>query len=229
MEKTIRKHFYWNNSKNSLSFEVSYLPMCQLGIDFGEDITFSIGFIIQIYISLGIPRLNSWLHRHKIENRELKVNMWFKEGWSVSLNLMSDTMGWKKGDWKWYWTISDTLKGKYKVSKEVIEERDILVPMPEKSYEAHAILADWTWHYPRWFPKTVRRCEIKVPEGLPHAGKGENSWDCGDDATFGITTGRVRNIAEAVGNLVGSVLRDRVRYGGWKDWNWRKIGANQKI
>src|SRR3990167_5778242 len=31
------------------------------------------------------------------------------------------------------------------------------------------------------------------------AGKGENSWDCGDDATFWITTGPVKSIPEAVG------------------------------
>lgn len=196
--------------------------MAQIGIDFGEDITFSIGCFLQIYISLGIPKFNSWLYKHKLNNRALKFDMWFRNGWSVSLNFLSDTMGWKKGGWRWYLNIDNKLKGKYKVSKKIIEERDILVPMPEKSYRAHAILADWTWKYPRWFPKTVRRCEIDVPEGIPHAGKGENSWDCGDTATFGMTTGRVRSIAKAVGNLVGTVLNDRVRYGGWGDWNWKR-------
>ena len=215
--KNIRKHLYWNESR--ISFEVSYLPMSQLGVSFGEDITFSIGFLIQFYVSLSIPKLNRWLY--KIRDRELKVSIWFRN-WSISLNLMSDETEWKKGGWKWYWDIASILKGKSRVTKKILEERHIKIPMPEKSYQGHAILADWTWSYPRWFPKTIRRCEIKVPEGLPHSGKGENSWDCGDDATFGITTGKVRSIAEAVGILVGNVLEDRVEYGGWKDWNWSK-------
>jgi len=97
--------------------------------------------------------------------------------------------------------------------------------MPEKNYPAHAILADWTWTYPRWFSKTIRRCEIKIPGGLPHEGKGENSYDCGQDATFSIAT-KAKTIPEGVGQLVGSVLKDRVKYGGWGDYNWTKLKTN---
>lgn len=157
-----------------------------------------------------------------MNDRKLEWNIWFRDGWSMSLNLFSDTMGWKRGDWKWYINFGDKIKGKYEVSKKVIIERDILIPMPERPYQAHAVLADWTWTYKHWFPMTIRRCEINIPEGLPHEGKGENSWDCGKDATFGITTGKVKNIEEAVGNLVGSVLHDRVKHGGWEDYNWQK-------
>lgn len=221
--KPIRKFFYWNNLGNYLSFEIGYLPMCQIGIDFGqENITFSIGFFIQFYISLSLSKLNSLIYKHKIDGRALSFNFWFENAGTISVNLMSDTTGWKKGGWSWYLNIADKLKGKFTVSKKIIEEKDILVPMPEKSYKAHAVLADWTWHYKRWFPKTIRRCEIKIPEGLPHAGKGENSWDCEDDATFGLTTGKVRSIAEAVGDLVGMTLETRVKNGGWNDWCWTR-------
>ena len=216
--KNIRKYFYWNKARSYLSLEIGYLPMCQLGIDFGEDLTFSIGFLIQFYISISTPKLKHWLY--KIEGREIRINMWFRKDWTVSLNLMSDETGWKKGGWKRYWDITGMLKGKSKVSKHILEEKDILIPMPEKNYQGHAILVDWTWIYPRWFSETVRRCEIEIPEGLPFPGKGENSWDCGDDAISSIITGEVKSIAKAVGNLVGDVLGDRVRYGGWKDWNW---------
>jgi hypothetical protein len=228
--KSIRKFFYWNNYRNYISFELGYLPMCQIGIDFGEDITFSIGCFIQFYVSLNIVKLNHWLYKHKIYDRALKFYFWFggndgtitKSRFAISVNLMSDDTGWKKGGWRWYMNISDKLKGKFTVSKKIIEIKDILIPMPEKSYKARAVLADWTWHFPRWFPKTIKRCEIEIPEGLPHAGKGENSWDCGDDATFGLTTGKVRSISQAVGELVGMTLETRVKNGGWDDWNWKR-------
>lgn len=219
----IRKFFYWNKSRDYISFELSYLPMCQIGIDFGEDITFSIGCFVQFYISLSIFKLYSWFYKHKINDRALSFDIWFNNGFPVSIYLMSETMCWKNGDWKWCWNISNKLKGKSTVSKKKIEEKDILIPMPEKSYKGHAILADWTWHYQRWFSKTIRRCEIKVPEGIPHPGKGENSWDCGDDATFGLTTGKVKNIPQAVGDLVGMTLETRVKNGGWEDWNWERL------
>ena len=218
----MRKFLYFGKSRSSISLEVAYTPMAQVGLDFGEDITLSFGFLVQFYISLNVHKINSWLYRHKLQDRALKFDIWFKEGVLISINLFAKTMESKKGDWKWFWNMSDILKGKARVSKKVIEEKDILVPMPEKSYKAHAILADWTWHYPRWFSLTIRRCEIELEEGIPHAGKGENSYDCGDDATFGVTTGKIKNIAVAVGNLVGSTLDIRVRYGGWKDWNFKR-------
>jgi hypothetical protein len=216
----VRKFIYFN--KNSIIVEVSFLPMAQIGLSFGEHITFSLGFFVQFYLSFDFLAISSLLYKHNFYDKALDLTIWFNNGGSISVNLFSDTMGWKRGDLNWYFPILGTLKGKAKVTKRVIEERDILIPMSEKVYSAKAILADWTWKYPRWFRKVIRRCEIKIPEGIPHAGKGENSWDCGDDATFGITTGQCKSIPEAVGVLVGSCLKDRVRYGGWKDYNWKR-------
>lgn len=216
----MRKFIYFN--KNSIIIEISFLPLAQIGLSFSEHVTFSLGFFIQFYLSFDFPVINSWLYKHKLNDKALDLNIWFNNGGSISVNLFSDPMSWERGDLIWYFPILGTLKGRAKISKKIIEERDILIPMPEKMYSAKAILADWTWIYLRWFKKVIRRCEIKIPEGIPHAGKGENSWDCGDNATFGITTGRCKSIPEAVGILVGNVLNNRVRYGGWKDYNWKR-------
>jgi len=225
--KEFRKFKYFG--RNSIGLEISYLPMAQIGLKLGEEhVTLSLGFLIQFYFTADFRKISSLIYKYKLINRDLNFNVWFSEGVSISISLFSDWTSGKKGDWKWYWNLSDKLKGRYKVSKEIVKEIDILIPMPEKAYQAHAVLADWTWKYPRWFPKTVRRCEIEIPEGLPHAGKGENSWDCGDDATYSMTTGRVRNIPEAVGKLVGSVLNDRVRHGGWEDWEWTREKKEMK-
>lgn len=221
----MRKWLYIKNVY--LKFELGYLPAFCVSLSIEDDITFHIGFFIQLYFSIEWHKLLSWFYKHKITNRALHFYMYFNDGWPISVSLFSDSMGWKKSDWKWYVNIGNKFKGKFIVAKKVIEERNIEIPMPEKTYQAHAVLADWTWNYPRWFSNTIRRCTIEIPEGLPHAGKGENSWDCGDDATLRITIGQVNNIPEAIGILVGSVLSNRVKYGGWKDYKWdRKPSIN---
>lgn len=118
--------------------------------------------------------------------------------------------------------LDDFFLGKAVFSKNVIETREVAVPMPEGTYDAVVALSDDTWKRPRWpFPRVIRRADIKVEKGIPHPGKGENSWDCGDDDTYGMCA-PARTIPEAVGHLVGSCLKDRVRYGGYSKWTWPK-------
>lgn len=144
---------------------------------------------------------------------------------ALSIAVWDDPMESRSVDpWWWhqYINLADFFFGRSKCTTEILEERDIVVPMPEKSYPAKAKMMLYTWSRPRWFDKKLKRVEIDVPGGIPHEGKGENSYDCGQDATFGMTTGECHSIAEGVGKLVGTVLHDRVRYGGWGDWNWQK-------
>jgi hypothetical protein len=55
-----------------------------------------------------------------------------------------------------------------------------------------------------------------MTDPVPFPGKGENSWDCGEDATHGYY-GPAASIEDAVGNLVTSTLKRRRKYGG-RDW-----------
>lgn len=104
------------------------------------------------------------------------------------------------------------LLGKVKYTSVSLEERDTVVPMPEGSYACHVKFTRDTWKRRFWPGRTVTRVTIALPKGIPHQGKGENSWDCGDDATYGMTC-PARNIEEGIGRLVGSCLHDRKRYG----------------
>ena len=96
---------------------------------------------------------------------------------------------------------------------------------PEGTYQAHAVLEELVWSRPRWFKERMTRVDFEIPNGIPHAGKGENSWDCGDDATFGMSTGECKSIPEGIGKLVGSCLQTRIRYGGWGDYEWKREAA----
>lgn len=157
-----------------------------------------------------------------------EISLTFHDG-TAHWKFWVDPDGWSSDRPKWrdgYFNPVDALLGRKNCSTRTIEQRDVLVPMPEKSYQATAQLVEYTWKRPRSpFTKQFTRVQIDIPGGIPYEGKGENSWDCGTDATFGMTTGPCKSIAEGVGQLVGSCLHSRVRYGGWDDWNWTKEGA----
>lgn len=173
---------------------------------------------ISFYFHLELPR-----PFRLSDDRELGFSI---HSGSLWWDLWVDPMGSyprKHGKWRdSSFSFDNFFLGKSTCSKEVLDERDVLVPMPEKAYQAHAKLMRYTWKRPRWFAKSIKRVEIEIPEGIPFEGKGENAWDCGQDATFSMTTGECNSIAEGVGKLVGSCLKERVKNGGWKDWMWNK-------
>lgn len=110
---------------------------------------------------------------------------------------------------------------------EVLSEQETVVPLPEGSYPATVRLERWTYARPRWprWPLGPDRSfhgnvDLTVP--IPEPGKGENSWDCDDDATFS-SSGPWSSVGEAVGAVAGSVMRTRGRRAGpgWRpDAGW---------
>lgn len=107
------------------------------------------------------------------------------------------------------------LLGRHRVDWTTLEEREVLVPMPEGCYRAKAKLErrrDYHDRFPRLTSRYGVGVKIDVEVGIPHDGKGENGWDCGGDATFGLSCS-ARSIEEAIGDLVGVSLRNRRRYG----------------
>ena len=84
------------------------------------------------------------------------------------------------------------------------------VPMPEGLYRAKATHERRTWKRPRWFRRVRDSVWLDIEPGIPHAGKGENSWDCGDDALFGIGGD---TLVDAIQNARKSVTESRRKYG----------------
>jgi len=136
----------------------------------------------------------------------------------IRWNLWTPTMAWssetpKRRNRSFYFI--DFILGRYKYSVVEIESRDVLVPMMERSYKGKATLEVASWKRPRWpFTKRANRVEINMDDGeqIPVMGKGENSWDCGEDAIYGTST-HAKTIEQGVGSLVESVLSKRRRYG----------------
>ena len=142
---------------------------------------------------------------------------------TIRFSLWEPCMEWSSAQ-PWWWTfsygwtdIACRLFGREQYSERVIDTVSIQIPMPEKSYPGTCKVFESTWKRPRWFPKRMVRYEIDVPGGVPFPGKGENSWDCGEDATFGLTCPASKP-EQAVARFVESVLNNRRRYGGSLDW-----------
>lgn len=143
--------------------------------------------------------------------RECKLSIY---NWTISITPWGKTMEWSKGD-PWYvrgWSLNipNLILGRQRCQTEIVRSFPTQVPMPEGVYAAVAKVERRTWKRPRWFAHSRDSVWLTIPKGIPHAGKGENSWDCGDDGLFGIGGDSLEN---AIGNAVESVLRARRRYG----------------
>lgn len=207
-----------------LSLEFSWRStFCLAGVCFEYEDDYGWGGHIQVYpfglyLHLdGLPRFTQLKNNPELSFSLSDGSFW----WS----LWTDNNDYNKRPTKWrhgYFDFSNFLLGKSKCHKQILEERDITIPMPEKPYKAHAKLMRYTWTRPRWFNKSIKRVEIDMDEPIPFEGKGTCSHNCGQDATHSMTTGECNSITKGVGILVGSVLGDRVKNGGWSDWVWSK-------
>lgn len=150
-------------------------------------------------------------------SREIGVS--FHSG-TIWLSLWKPDGHWSSTEPKW-WSFSldlvDLTLGRSKYSKRIIATHDATVPMPEANYPAKVTIEEATWRRPRWpFKSTHLSALIEVESGVPIPGKGENDWDCGEDAIFA-TGSSDPTVPGAVAALVKSALETRERYGG-RNW-----------
>mgnify|MGYP000629700480 FL=1 len=126
--------------------------------------------------------------------------------------------GWCRSDPWWrkqiVLRVADWLLGRTRFEGVKDAEVECLVPMPEGCYMAKAKRETCAWRR-RWYWPALRqvRWTIDIPGGIPFAGKGENSWDCGDDGLWGLSGPGMDTLPNAIGAVVASVLRSRDRRG----------------
>lgn len=134
--------------------------------------------------------------------------VWIGTPWKREMEWRSSDPWWRKS---LVLHVKDWLLGsaRHEVTKGA--KFEVTVPLPEGSYRAVAQPEVRTWKR-RWYVP-IKRSEsvwLDIPGCIPFSGKGENSWDCGDDGLCGIGGDTTE---EAIGNAVASVLRSRRRYG----------------
>lgn len=136
------------------------------------------------------------------------------------ISIHHSTLYWKffdrVGEWNstdpWWMSASFDMQrfvmGAQILIRETIQTAQVEVPMPEGTYAATATLERVTVPKRLWTDDVFTVVKLDVPVGIPVPGKGENSWDCGPDATFG-RTGPATTIEEAIAGLVESILSTR--------------------
>ena len=123
-----------------------------------------------------------------------------------------------KDPWWWDFTIDpmEILFGKRQYSEKVLEEGETTIDMPEGVYTATYKRFISYWKRARSpFVRSLHRISIDIPVGIPHEGKGENSWDMGMDATFGVTmpVEEDESIYDIARRFAMSCLKERQKYG----------------
>jgi hypothetical protein len=179
-------------------------------------------------ITLALPPVALWLTFsgpfRAYEEREVSLRVFDRALW---WNLWCETNCWPpRGVPRWRagsWHPLDTLLGRAAYSNAEIATHDILLPMPEGCYAAKATFERSTWKRPRWFARVrdFTKVDIGARVGIPHGGKGENSWDCGIDGLCAYST-EGHDLDAAIGDGVARSLRYRQRRDGSR---WAKYPA----
>lgn len=190
------------------------------------DVLLTVGLGATLYVGVETRATHRLARRLCPDHKERAVEAYATpdegSGWYVHWNVWTPTHEWSATTPRWRnggFFLYDALLGSTTYTTREVERVAVVIPMPEGSYAGTATVEHCTWTRPRW-PfgpwQQGRYVEIDVPSGVPHPGKGENSWDCDDDATFVMST-RSRTVGEAIGAFVGSVMERRAKYGGL-DW-----------
>lgn len=184
---------------------------------------------------------NRWLYS-KLEPITKRKDQKYTNGRNIGLSffdstlwisIWNDPMESRSKDpkwWKFNINFKDLLLGRAKYSKEILQEGDTQIDMPEGKYPAHYKVEKATWSRPRWFNLVREYIEFDIPIGIPHEGKGENSWDMGMDGTFGISELWRGNVHEAAKKIAMRCLETRQKYGALNSpeyAEWREKGLNK--
>jgi hypothetical protein len=190
-----------------------------VGVDVGgeNEITCSLCVPpLSFYLSIEIP-YRSWVRKLlPDEPFESRIGI---HHWAVWINPCSRQHEWRRDDPWWIrgivFHIDDFFLGRHRHS--LVEPRAserIVIELDGREYHGTAKFERRTWKRPRWFAFTRESTIITMDpgHGLPHAGKGENGWDCGDDALCGWGVDGF-DVPKAIGHGIESVLERRRRYG----------------
>jgi len=206
---------------------------------------FGLPWILSLHVSHSAPvRFMRWLlpwYSYEAEDaqtsgwplsREIEVYLF---EWTVWVNLWVHPMNSDYGDYgntpvsKWRhfnFTVNPLdLLGSRRCTTEILEpKREVFIPMPEGEYPAALQVEQRIWKrklWPWWPLKLVRVSrDIDCDIGIPFSGKGENSWDCGEDGIYGtgFNTDRADTDQKACALYAASALETRVRRGDPRVW-----------
>jgi hypothetical protein len=208
---------------------------CAIGIrlnprgDRGVQLVFCIPWLINLWVGLHFNWLNARLPECKSsmnpgetftipEERNIEITIHHGSIW---FHLWQRANEWRAKDpwwWSFSWNAKDFFLGMPSYESKVLEELDVKIPLPEKTYTGTAQLCVDTWKRPRWpWPHSLERIRFNYgKDGIPIPGKGENSWDCGETARTGSTVAEPHSeLYRATYEQSVHIMKTRWKYGGF--------------
>jgi hypothetical protein len=192
------------------------------------EVTFGGNHQLQISLSCWLLALYftfeqwAWLRRWKAcEDWHGKETSFALHSWAFWWRLWLDENEWHSKTPKWRdgcFHIDNFFLGKNEYTKVDQPPIPVVIPLPEGNYPAKVVLFSQTWKRPRWPLARYRTgATVDIEDGgIPVPGKGENAWDCDDDAFSSIGTSAT-TVEASIADAIRSVNRTRERYGG-KGW-----------
>jgi hypothetical protein len=185
---------------------------------YDDDLSVAVGLGPALFLSFDAPWARRLAQILGLNDKEIRLAIHDGAIWWAFQHPIHE---WRRGTPWWRYFVlhlDDLVLGKQHFESKVIEERSVLVPMPERNYRGKAKVELKTWRR-RWLPEERIGVSIEMDRGeqIPIPGKGESGYGCDEDALFGGSY-PARTIDEAIGQVVASALRTRRRYGGE---NWR--------
>lgn len=246
LNKNGGRMFYFRGYIGKLRYEFASGPSIRLELNHGTissdaETTISIGlFFVTVYLSLPLPK--KWYLSRKCiatwdDNREFtltdsrRYGFYFHD-WAFVWSFHQKVGESSSQDPWWmrqYIHIDDLFLGRTEyMTRDIYDAEKISFKIGDKEFVMDSIRwFDATWfrrHIPIcWLEQKQVRVEMKISKPPMRAGKGENSWDCGDDGVFGVTQNwkharptwdnKVEMIRLAISDYAQRALKDAKRYG----------------
>lgn len=239
--------YYGEKHKRAIGYEVCSGPALSFEITHGEagydsySTCLSLGLIfVKIYLTFPLPK---WTYETKKciatwdNNKEFYLVQGRRYGfywydWTFWWSFRSKIHESSSSDPKWMrfnFCIPDFLFGRVEViSNEVLSAENVKFKLSGKEFVMNKIIWERRRLLRRHIPMSLYSQEwysvnMEIDNPPMRSGKGENSWDCGNDGTYGLSASwkfnkpKWDNVAEskklAVAYYVEGVLKDAKKYG----------------
>lgn len=173
---------------------------------------------------IGIKYLFNWYFCIPMSRQRCKRLEYGRKEWDIRLHSWAIWVDWANDSDSWTcdqaWWLSwridfSKLLGDAKYSKEAVHSKYAELCLPDGKHQVRMTKYRHTCKRSRWLTKHWYRIDVEVTDakGIPCPGKGENSWDCGDNNIQSISIA-TSSFEKALGAATEDVLFTWQRHGG---------------
>lgn len=239
MKYLLKDKIWWHKSREDFRYWLHWGKTCwryegylgkranhtMLGFALGgdeNDFTINLGIKGLFSVYFGVEDLLPHKPMHKLFGYDGRIyeislnNEYFCFDFHRDENGYSDK--WRGIHFMYNW--KEKLYGKWEYKNDVVGTKRISIPMPEGNYPATVEISNASRGYKRAKKKLTTEYQIDLDIPIPYQGKGENSYDQGEDGTYSSHMS-ASSLEDAIQKLVDNSLKYRVKYGGenWKPKN----------